>query len=256
MKLTDIIAKLQTELSIFGDDLYLISFINSLKAERSSNIIYPELIRQIVLDFTSSNEIELPIDYAFYVFPAFFDNTKPLFVTSNFDFQLTSQHVRGTIYAKPNGRSVARVQTLTETPLTFFYYSKHLYRFQNWEPNMNVSINAYLFHDFRYYQVISSGQLGTTPPTHTQGDALNGTATLRHLDRVFDFYDMSLLPHIYTLYPSDICELLMTIFIKRKRGLDYEFEQQQLANARSLYAGRTNKLTTFNLMGYGRNDPL
>lgn len=250
MKLTDIITKLQTELSIYGDDLYLISFINALKAERSSNVIYPELIRSITLDFTTTNEIVLPKDYAFYVFPAFFDQTRPLFVTSNFDFFVNTTTVKGTIFALPNGRSVARVKGLTEEPLTFYYYSKHLFRFREWEAEIPVQAESYIFHDFRYYRVVSSGTLGTTPPTHSTGEALNGTAMLRYLDQVFDFYDPNLLPHIYTLYPADICELLMTIFIKRKRGLDYEFEQTQLINARALYAGRTNKMSSFDLTGY------
>jgi len=50
-----------------------------------------------------------------------------------------------------------------------------------WVPNVILQVGAYRYYGQNIYEVVTAGQTGTTPPTHTQGTATNGEAELMHI---------------------------------------------------------------------------
>ena len=56
-----------------------------------------------------------------------------------------------------------------------------------WSPNIILQENAYRYFGQNVYQAITSGQTGASAPTHTDGTALNGEVTFKHIGfRVVD----------------------------------------------------------------------
>ena len=56
-----------------------------------------------------------------------------------------------------------------------------------WSPNIILQTNAYRYFGQNVYQALNSGQTGASAPTHTDGTALNGEVTFKHIGfRVVD----------------------------------------------------------------------
>ena len=56
-----------------------------------------------------------------------------------------------------------------------------------WSPNIILQENAYRYFGQNIYQALNSGQTGNNAPTHTDGTALNGEVTFKHIGfRVVD----------------------------------------------------------------------
>lgn len=70
--------------------------------------------------------------------------------------------------------------------VAFSYQSKNWLRPPRWVASTNYDTDQYVFYNGVWYVVTSTGTTNSTPPSHTSGSAMNGTAELTVLDEPYD----------------------------------------------------------------------
>lgn len=205
----------------------LVDKINELTLEHA----WPELEREYVITLQSGVETyALPDDFRRIIPNTFHDRSTTWRVNapiSTQDYQqqksrnwfpeLINKRVRifGDTSKKIHIQSVPNDLTNGHI-LAFNYVSCEAIRPQDFVGQMSLSNGDTIYHDGNKYKCVSSGTCSDTAPTHTNGQAVNGTATLEYYKKVQKEFERD----------SDIVVLDNTLVL---RALEAEFFQTQEA---------------------------
>ncbi len=84
---------------------------------------------------------------------------------------------------KVNSPTESNINVAALDVKTVFTHTTGAFNFANvgslWTATTSLTANAFVYFGSNLYQVIVAGTTGSAAPTHTQGDAVNGTTTLR-----------------------------------------------------------------------------
>lgn len=128
--------------------------------------------------------------------------------------------------------------------LSFDYISKSWLFPPNWAPNASVSLNAYRNSRGNIYRAVVAGTTSTTPPSHTSGNATNGTVTFAYdpapYERVITNTDLC-------LFEDDLMISGLKAVYAEAKGLDATGLRQSFENNKKLEYSRWNPVPKVSL---------